>query len=218
MSEIEYSRVKCIVLDAFGTIAQLTHPLRPYSALREILAERGIIVDDFPVRAMTAPLSLAGLAKHYGVELSMEQMMQLEANLFQDLSGLTLAPGLLHLQEIGIRVVIGSNLGLPYGVVLERMLASQGVSLESLSPSARFGKAFSYEMGQIKPSPDFYTKIETMMGLPAHSFLMIGDRPEEDRAAPMAGGWQTEWAFNRVEASPKVWEELVGHFAADSSN
>lgn len=216
MSEIDYKRVKCVVLDAFGTIAKLSAPQKPYALLRELLSVHGALVDDFPVRAMTTPATLSGLAAHYGVEVPMARLSALEEGLFQDLSGLVLAPGaaaaIAGLREAGIRVAIGSNLGLPYGVVLERMLAAQGLLLEPLSASANFGRAFSYELGHVKPSPDFYEKIELLMGLPPDSFLMIGDRPEEDRAAPLARGWQAEWVFNRVEASPEVWSELLDHF------
>lgn len=217
MSEIEYSKVKCVVLDAFGTIATLTSPQRPYSVLRDMLAVRGATVDDFAIRAMSTPSSMANLAMYHGVDFSMEQMSHLDGVLFKDLSGMELATGIVstitRLVEGGIRVVIGSNLGLPYGVLLERMLATHGLLLEEMSPTAKLARAFSYEMGHIKPLPSFYEKIEHDMKLPPNAFLMMGDRHEEDRIAPLARGWQAEWAFNRVEASPKIWEELLAHMS-----
>lgn len=213
MTTIDYSKARCVVMDAFGTIAQLSRPQRPYSLLREIIAAHGTSVENFGVKAMTTPSTLSALASHYDVDISMKQFKDIETALFEDLEGLKIADGaseaILALIEKDIKVVIASNLALPYGVGLLGMLKAQGLDVVQASPDKMLTRAFSYELGDLKPNATFYQKIESTIGLEPESFLMLGDRPQEDRAAPLACGWQAEWAYNRVEASPGVWKELL---------
>lgn len=218
MTAIDYSKVKCVVMDAFGTIAQLSHPQRPYSLLREIIEAHGAPVENFAVKAMTTPSTLAALASQYEVGIPMKQFADLETALFEDLNGMEIADGasvaIQSLIEKGIRVVIGSNLALPYGIGLLRMLSAQGLHIDQLASDKMLMRAFSYEIGEIKPHSAFYKKVEDTIGLESDSFLMVGDRPEEDREAPLGCGWQAEWAYNRVEASPGVWKELLSNLRA----
>lgn len=213
MGNVDYRKVRCVALDAFGTIAKLTAPRRPYAFLRDELASRGANVDDFPVRAMTTKLTLSGLCLSYGIELPLSKMNEVEDRLFEDLSCLALSPGAAdaigEMVGRGFSVVIASNLGLPYGVVLERMLSSHGLDLMPLSARSSLSKAFSYEVGQIKPAQEFYANIDGALALPSSSFLMLGDKAEEDQAAPRIRGWQAKDPVDRFDNAPWVWEELL---------
>lgn len=183
-----------VVFDAFGTLVTIAKPTRPFARLRHYLSTRGADVSRFSRLAMTQPISLAGLAHLHGIEAPMALLGSLEADLQKELESVRPFPEAMEVLRFllgqGVTVVVGSNLGWPYGTVVRSVLESAG--------SLRM--AFSYEMGVMKPEPAFYQEVAqsvrpaSVVGLP--SLFMVGDRRQEDYEAPLAAGW-TAWHLER---------------------
>lgn len=203
-----------LVVDAFGTIAHLSRPTRPYARLRDFLGSRGAIVEDFAFVAMTQSLDLAGMAAHYGIEVPGRWMEQLERSLFEEVEGLCLSTAAIacmhRLMAAGVVVVIGSNLALPYGIVLKQHLQREGLVVGPLGDESLLGCAFSYEMGCVKPSLAFYGTIAT--AYPNRSvFMMVGDKQEEDHDAPIRLGWQAAPPLPRSKDALE-WTRILTSF------
>lgn len=48
----------------------------------------------------------------------------------------------------------------------------------------------SSELGWRKPAPEFFRRVEELLGLGPHELLLVGDDPELDVAAAQAAGWR----------------------------
>lgn len=203
-----------LVVDAFGTIAHLSLPTRPYAQLRSLLADSGAEVGDFPRIAMTRPLGLAGLASFYGVDVPSARMQRLEDDLFQEIEGLRVSESALRCLEWlvsrGVGVVIASNLSMPYGVALMQVLRGAGLIPQPIDSASGVACAFSYQMGTLKPQTDFYETIASHRPS-GSSFYMVGDKHEEDELAPRRAGWGSAPALPRA-TDPKAWELILRRF------
>ena len=200
-----------LVVDAFGTIAHLSTPIRPYARLRNFLAASGAGVEDFPRVAMTRPLGLAGLASFYGVEVPSGMMQSLEDSLFEELEGLRVSESaiecLANAVAGGLGVIIASNLGMPYGVALMHVLRGAGLAPGPIDSAAGLACAFSYQMGAVKPEAKFYESIKTASP-PGSVFYMVGDKQQEDEVAPRAAGWLADRAQHRA-TDPVAWKTMT---------
>ena len=163
---------------------------------------------------MTRPLGLAGLAEHYGVEVPMARLRAMEEALFEETESLIVSPAALNclrgLIRRGVKILIGSNLALPYGVALRHALRGAGLNPERLGGPSGIACAFSYEMGLIKPDPRFYAAIAASAPRTA-LFLMVGDKQQEDHDAPVAQGWAAAPARLRAFDASE-WEVIEGLF------
>lgn len=204
-------RPGCVVVDAFGTIAYLSRPTRPYARLRLALEAGGVDVSGFPLLAMTSPLGLAGMASHYGVHLPLPFLEAIEHDLYDEIASLSLSPGavdaLSRALTAGCSVVVGSNLALPYGSALKVALSAAGLELGAINGAGKLRAAFSYEMGYVKPQPEFYDAVADAVGEAPCNILMLGDKLVEDHDAPARSGWRVGPATNRT-ADAAGWDQL----------
>lgn len=82
--------------------------------------------------------------------------------------------------DAGCVVALASNFD-------ERLLAI-APHLEGLS---RADHVFaSSELGWRKPAPEFFRRVEQLLGLGPHELLLVGDDPDLDVAAAQAAGWR----------------------------
>jgi len=65
----------------------------------------------------------------------------------------------------------------------EHQLRAAGVEVDLLATSARWGVA--------KPSPQFFARVATDLGVPAHDVLHVGDRLDNDVLPARAAGMRT---------------------------
>lgn len=202
---------KVMVFDAFGTLFQIQNPLRPYAQLRCLLQASGVPVSDaYPHQVMTRSLSLKDVAALHQYHLKESEDVFLHDLLKEELESIVLFEDALdvlkHYLDNEYLVIIGSNLALPYGEVVENLLSPLG-SISKWNETAMLRVAFSYEIGELKPSPRFYQKIEDELKLSGNvskdaSFFMVGDKREEDYLAPTRCGWQA-WQVKRPLQSLK---------------
>ncbi len=82
--------------------------------------------------------------------------------------------------EAGCVVALASNFD-------ERLLAI-APHLEGLSRAEHVFA--SSELGWRKPAPQFFRRVEELLGLGPHELLLVGDDPDLDVAAAQAAGWR----------------------------
>lgn len=182
-----------VILDVFGTLATIERPHKAYSLLREALG-----VSDtraFGRLAMTESLTLAGLAGRTG-RIDPQVLAGIERLLWDETASVRLFPETISvLSELlaqGTRVVLGSNLAMPFGCALEPLLDAVGPwSRLGEDPDAQAITAFSYDIGHLKPEAEFYRHIQKALGAPTRSLAMTGDRLDEDCQAPARQGWRS---------------------------
>lgn len=190
-----------IVFDAFGTLVQIGRPLRPYASLRQALEGRGVRTDQFAVQAMITRHSLAELAAESGCSLPLDVLAPFERAVAEEVASVVAFPdasaALARALECADRVVVGSNLALPYGAPVVAWLSQWG-EVEPLASGAqaRLLTAFSFDLGQLKPNAGFYQEVgqrlAQLSGKPvgALKVAMVGDKQAEDCTGPRAAGWQ----------------------------
>jgi len=86
-------------------------------------------------------------------------------------------PALTSLRELGQRICLVSNAGLPITPILER----DGIA--ALCDAV----VLSYEVGVVKPDPRIFAVALERLGLPAASVLMVGDNANDDGGAAALG-------------------------------
>jgi HAD superfamily hydrolase (TIGR01549 family) len=120
------------------------------------------------------------MAAHLGIEVAVDQFVDLEQQLADEVEGIEpFDDGLAAvdlLQGEGVRVGVCSNLASPYCAAILRHFPT----LDAY--------AFSCDLGVIKPSPGIYEMTCEMLGTPPAETLMIGDSLRCDRDGPRAVG------------------------------
>jgi FMN phosphatase YigB (HAD superfamily) len=183
-------KISGIILDAFGTVAEITRPTHPF---RQLLREGSRLgrkpqADDI-CNLMTRNLSIPEAALHFGIKLSSGRLKQLDEALNGELASIRPFPDAMGaisaLQDAGFKVAICSNLASPYGPIIQQLFPSITAH------------GFSYELGCMKPAPSIYLQTCERLGLqPGNDFagqgrvVMIGDSPKCDRDGPRTVGIQ----------------------------
>ena len=88
-------------------------------------------------------------------------------------------PTLRALRAAGYLVAVAGN----QPARAEHQLRAAGVEVDLLATSARWGVA--------KPSPQFFARVATDLGVPAHDVLYVGDRLDNDVLPARAAGMRT---------------------------
>jgi HAD superfamily hydrolase (TIGR01509 family) len=86
-------------------------------------------------------------------------------------------PTLRALREMGVHVVVLSNIGVVIDHVLERTGIAEFVD----------GRVLSFEVGHVKPDPEIFEAALAVTGVPASRTLMVGDSPKDDVGAAQIG-------------------------------
>lgn len=181
-------KITAAILDAFGTTAHLTRPQHPY---RQLLREgrsmgRPPRVDDLRT-VMTNELSLDEAACVFGIKLTPAKLHLLEQALEEEVESIRPYPdareAIAMMQAAGVSVGICSNLAMPYGLAVKRILPDLD------------GYVFSYQAGVMKPDLIIHRKTCDLLGVrPGSEFssqgrvVMIGDSPRCDRDGPRQVG------------------------------
>ncbi|CAJ7592395.1 hydrolase of HAD-superfamily [Burkholderia pseudomallei] len=166
--------IRALVFDAFGTLAEIQDPRRPFVRLARIARDRRQ-----RELLMTRTISLQEAAKALGSDRI--DMAALDADLAAELESVRLFPDAIGaLQEAranGLKVGIASNLAAPYAEPLLRLL-----------PFVPDACAWSFEVGYLKPDPRIFTWICGQLNVAACEALMVGDTFVDDYAGALASG------------------------------
>lgn len=169
--------IKGVIFDAFGTIVRISKGVHPYRRIIKIGIEQGRRPgkDDLQ-RIMTGHVGLREAARLFDIQVTQEQMLEIEHALEQELASIEAYEDGLKavqmLQGAGLQVAVCSNLAEPYGSAVERLYPTLN------------GYGFSFEVGADKPDRAIYVATADQMSLDLDQCLMIGDSQQRDRDAP----------------------------------
>ena len=173
---------KYIVFDAFGTLVKIGNRRSPYLRLMKWQKQRGRkpTCDDASI-IMSKNASLSKIANFFGHELPLDLLSEINADLKLDLDSIELYTDttvvLENLKKNGFKIVLCSNLAMPYGERLKEILPNLFEEL-----------VLSYEVGCIKPNTKIYNTIQMRLKCKMEDILFIGDNKILDVETPRSLG------------------------------
>lgn len=182
---------KWLALDAFGTLMDITRPVRPFVDLKKTLSlQAGVDLSDFAVEAMAHRHDLVSLAANYGYQPSPEDLQRWSVGLEEELRSIQPFPDAEPVVDqallAGWNVVVCSNLAAPYTAAVDTFLAP----FVERYGRERVTTAYSCDVGYLKPRPAFFWTVETQLGSKPRDMAMMGDRYVEDVCGPRACRWK----------------------------
>lgn len=130
---------------------------------------------------MSNSVDIEQLAKIFGAKLPQQLLMEINNDLQLELRTIELyadtVPTLQSLKEKGYKIALCSNLAMPYGEQLRKLL-----------PDFFDAVVFSYEVGTIKPEHQIYEVIQAHFGCEFSEMLFIGDHSILDVETPLSLG------------------------------
>lgn len=173
---------KVIVFDAFGTLVKIGESRSPYRKLMQWLKANGRKPSAQDAKIiMSNSVDIAQLSRLFGAELPEQLLKEITNDLELELSTIELyedtVPTLQILKESSFKIALCSNLAMPYGEQLRKLL-----------PDFFDAVVFSYEVGAIKPEQQIYEVIQAYFGCEFSEILFIGDHPILDVETPISLG------------------------------
>ncbi len=173
---------KVIIFDAFGTLVKIGTSRSPYRKLMKWLKDNGRkpSTKDASV-IMSNPVDIAQLAMLFGKNIPTQLLHEINDDLLFELSTIELykdtTSTLQILKEHGFKIALCSNVAMPYGKQLKKLL-----------PNVFDALFLSYEIGAIKPEDNIYEVIKTHFSCEMSEMLFIGDHPVLDVEKPISLG------------------------------
>lgn len=173
---------KVIIFDAFGTLVKIGTSRSPYRKLMKWLKDNGRkpSTKDASV-IMSNPVDIAQLAMLFGENIPTQLLHEINDDLLFELSTIELykdtTSTLQILKEHGFKIALCSNVAMPYGEQLKKLL-----------PNVFDALFLSYEIGAIKPEDNIYEVIKTHFSCEMSEMLFIGDHPVLDVEKPISLG------------------------------
>lgn len=173
---------KVIVFDAFGTLVKIGNSRSPYLKLMKWQKQSGrkpTSKDASIIMSTNANLSQIG--NLFGNEIPVNLLVELNADLTLDLDSIELYSDtvvvLQTLKNRGFKLALCSNLAMPYGEKLKKIL-----------PNFFDELILSYEIGSIKPDTKIYEAIQMRLNCDMKDILFIGDNEILDVEKPRSLG------------------------------
>lgn len=173
---------KVIIFDAFGTLVKIGTSRSPYRKLMKWLKANGRkpSTKDASV-IMSNPVDIAQLAMLFGENIPTQLLHEINDDLLFELSTIELYKDTIStlqiLKEQGFKIALCSNVAMPYGEQLKKLL-----------PNVFDALFLSYEIGTIKPEDYIYEVIKTHFNCEMSEMLFIGDHPVLDVEKPISLG------------------------------
>ena len=173
---------KVIIFDAFGTLVKIGTSRSPYRKLMKWLKDNGRkpSTKDASV-IMSNPVDIAQLAMLFGENIPTQLLHEINDDLLFELSTIELYKDTIStlqiLKEHGFKIALCSNVAMPYGEQLKKLL-----------PNVFDALFLSYEIGAIKPEENIYEVIKTHFSCEMSEILFIGDHPVLDVEKPISLG------------------------------
>ncbi len=162
--------LRCIVVDAFGTIVK---PVSPIGAYHKVLKQS----TDFRWArhaALTENMNLRDLSQKLALPPPTEEMMtalQIEiSNIEPYEDSLSF---LENAKSAGLKIAVCSNLAYEYGTPVKTIFAE---FVDYFS--------FSFEVGFAKPEPEIYADVCSHLAVLPEEAFFIGDTPDADLTGP----------------------------------
>jgi len=130
---------------------------------------------------MSNPVDIAELAMLFGENIPTQLLHEINDDLLFELSTIELYKDTIStlqiLKEHGFKIALCSNVAMPYGEQLKKLL-----------PNVFDALFLSYEIGAIKPEDNIYEVIKTHFNCEMSEMLFIGDHPVLDVEKPISLG------------------------------
>jgi FMN phosphatase YigB (HAD superfamily) len=172
---MDFSAIKAVAFDAFGTLVEIGDKRRPFARL----AKEALV--DTTRSPMTERMDLVAMSQVCGLDLAPDIFVTLEDDLKLELASTHVYPEakdvLLSLRKRGIRTAVASNLAEPYAVPIREQLGS-------LLDVA----CYSFEVGTVKPDRAFYVALSDLLQLDPEQILMVGDTMRCDYLGATSAG------------------------------
>lgn len=178
--------IKAVAFDAFGTLVEIGDKRRPFEAILRLSTAA-------PVSSpMVGAVDLAAFAHACGVAPDPRHASDLAAELASIAPYPESRSVLIELRRRGIHTAVASNLALPYAQPIRDLLGD-------LIDTA----CLSFEVGHVKPDPDFYRALCHQLNLAPDEVLMVGDTWRCDYLGATAAGLHALHLDRRGNASPE---------------
>lgn len=173
---------KVIVFDAFGTLVKVGVSRSPYRKLMKWLKDSGRkpSLEDANI-IMSNNVDVEQLAKIFGKVIPTQLLNEINDDIRFELNTIELYEDTILILRIlknsGFKVVLCSNLAMPYGEKLKMIISNLFDAL-----------FLSYEVGAIKPELAIYDEICKKFSCQMTDMLFIGDHPTLDVEVPLSLG------------------------------
>ena len=173
---------KVIVFDAFGTLVKIGNSRSPYLKLMKWHKQSGRKpTSKDACIIMSTNANLSQFSNFFGSEIPVNLLAELSADLNLDLDSIELYSDtiivLQTLKNSGFKLALCSNLAMPYGEKLKKIL-----------PNLFDELILSYEIGSIKPDIKIYKAIQMRLNCDMKDILFIGDNEILDVEKPRSLG------------------------------
>lgn len=171
-----------IVFDAFGTLVKIGNSRSPYLKLMKWQKQSGRKPTSKDASIiMSTNANLSQISNLFGNEIPVNLLAELNADLTLDLDSIELYSDtvvvLQTLKNSGFKLALCSNLAMPYGEKLKKIL-----------PNLFDELILSYEIGSIKPDTKIYEAIQMRLNCDMKDILFIGDNEILDVEKPRSLG------------------------------
>ena len=173
---------KVIVFDAFGTLVKIGNSRSPYLKLMKWQKQSGRKPTSKDANIiMSTNANLSQISNLFGNEIPVNLLAELNADLTLNLDSIELYSDtvvvLQTLKNRGFKLALCSNLAMPYGEKLKKIL-----------PDLFDELILSYEIGSIKPDIKIYEAIQMRLNYDMKDILFIGDNEILDVEKPRSLG------------------------------
>lgn len=173
---------KVIVFDAFGTLVKIGNSRSPYLKLMKWHKQSGRKpTSKDACIIMSTNANLSQFSNLFGSEIPVNLLAELSADLNLDLDSIELYSDtiivLQTLKNSGFKLALCSNLAMPYGEKLKKIL-----------PNLFDELILSYEIGSIKPDIKIYEAIQMRLNCDMKDILFISDNEILDVEKPRSLG------------------------------
>lgn len=194
--------VSAAIFDAFGTLIKINEGSHPFRKILKLGIEQGRRPQPNDTeQLLTLPMDLRQAADLFGIRVDPSVMSHLESDLNNDLADILAYPdGILAvraLQNAGVKVVVCSNLAMPYAA-----------AIENLYPNLD-GYSYSFDVGAIKPSFDIYRHATQLVSVLPSDAWMIGDSKRCDCEGPTAFGMRGFWLDRKGSGTYKSLHQFA---------
>ena len=174
--------VSAIAFDVYGTLAQIRKPLRPYRRFLHALGLSDLELAFASSILLTRPIGFRELAETLSRDPNERLIASVERDVVTEVESIELFEDTVNvlqsLRSRGVKLATISNLAMPYAEPARRLPA----------PIYFEAAIWSFEVGEMKPSPSIYWAALDKLGVDPSQVLMVGDcRVEDVNGARRAG-------------------------------
>lgn len=157
------TEIQAVCFDGFESIVQITRGRRPFEALlkNQLNGPRGGL-------ALTRKMHLRDVARELSVQIDPRELAALEVELQEECASTRLRPGMdtiwAALRRLRLKIGVCSNLAAPYEQ-----------SLLACLPGIPDALVLSFDIGLMKPQPEFFQRVIAELRLEPSEILFVGN-------------------------------------------